>query len=86
MINKLSNYFVVLVTGAIMFSLNGCTSLTTNPGQTNTPPIPMNQPPKQKETSPPAETISLSFGIYTADKPTAVVKQFRPLSILLKKI
>ncbi len=71
MINRINGYLAALVTGAIIFSLSGCFSSRAN----FEPSTNSSDSPNPSTT----ETISLNFGVYTADKPTEVVKQFRPL-------
>lgn len=73
---KATRVLMLLFAGTMMFSAIGCTSSTNLPNNTISPPDTDNS---ATPTDAPKADISLDFGVYTADKPTTVVKQFRPV-------
>jgi len=71
---KIVSYFTSLLTGAIIVGLSSCSpsvSVNTPTAQEST-----NSGPQVAST---AETVVLKFGVYTSEKPTTLVKQFRPV-------
>ena len=74
MINSLKSYLAPFIAGTIFLSLNACSPSLTN--QTNGSTSSNNT--SQNTGNTPTEALQLTFGVYTADKPTTVVKEFRP--------
>ena len=75
MIYSLQKYLIPIITGTVVLSLNGCTPFLNNAPDNNEVSN-NNNNPVIIETN--EDVTTITFGVYTADKPTTVVKQFRP--------
>ena len=76
MINSWKNIVNPLIVGSIVLTLSSCTSTANDQALNNNNANSSGQ--ATTNTSDGNDTLELVFGVYTADKPTTVVQEFRP--------
>ncbi|MGD2181961.1 PhnD/SsuA/transferrin family substrate-binding protein [Lusitaniella coriacea] len=77
--NPLKHYSLTLLTVATVASLSSCTNYNPSLSEKAARFRVSNADSQTAEAQENPDTVSISFGIYTADKPTTLVKQLRPL-------
>ena len=85
MIYSFQKYLTPLIAGSLIFSLNACSSFLTRQTSNNDSVVSENKPSQTTNENSDHNIVKLTFGVYTADKPTTVVKEFRPILNVLEK-